>query len=1053
VALAARTDADAEPRAPEEPRAAPAPGEPRRRPALALPTLRIGVLQWAVGAFCAIIGALTFITPHQYAGPSYGLLRPYLSAWGVLCLVGGAALYAVALLAPRRPLVWAAHLLAAVPVVLLGASALAAGGLTGFTVYSVLGVGTALAPLFAGGASAQVARRDLFAVLVGTGAILNGAIMLAAPGQYSSVIFDPVRPYLTLYGAAFLLGGLGTVWTQLRTSAPTGLLWASHLLLAAGLSAFGPPVSWPNRAFTSIAYYNGFGLLVALLPWLRPRLRRAEPRSLRTVLALAFGLVASAPLVLTVALVTDQVERSARAEALARQEVLAEALAQGVGDYVGLHRAAAAALAAQPGLLARDPDARRDVVRAFAATYPDAHGFALYDAEGRLLAASDERDGQPDDRPPLFEEVRRTERPALRIVPMAGPPGAAGGLVFAVGEPIRDGAGRFAGMAAVAIESTRLSEVLRRASVGPGGQVYLVDADGRLIADGDAARQAARPELATAPPVARLRAGDGTAALAYGEPNVERLAGVARVPDLGWGVVVERSAAAALAGARAGRDLAFAILLLMIGLAVLAGALLAGIVAAPLRGLAVAVDALAAGASAAPLPRSRLSEVARLAGAFGGLRDRLAARTAERERAERRLRFLADASAQLAGSLEYGVTLERVARLAVPTIADWCFVDVLDEDGGIRRVEVAHADPARAPEAAILRRYPPRPDMAEGIAKVLRTGVSELIPRFPAPLLPRIAVDAEHLRAVQSLGVRSCMRVPLIARGRTLGVISFLTTDSGRDYGAADLTLAEDLGRRCAVAIDNARLYEESQGAIRARDEFLSIASHELRTPVTGIKGYAQILLRAEARGQLDRERLRRSLATINEATDRLTALTSDLLDVSRIRTGQLPLRLERVDLAELLRGIVGRYRDQLDGRHRLVAAIPDGPVPADADPGRLDQVLTNLLNNAIKYSPDGGEVRILLAPRDGGTLIEVADQGIGLPADASEAIFQPFGRAPNAARRSLPGMGLGLYICRTIVERHGGRIWAASDGEDRGTTFGLWLPARDAEPVVGASA
>jgi signal transduction histidine kinase len=491
------------------------------------------------------------------------------------------------------------------------------------------------------------------------------------------------------------------------------------------------------------------------------------------------------------------------------------------------------------------------------------------------------------------------------------------------------------------------------------------------------------------------------------------------------------------------------VLIVMIGVAVVGGALAAGLLAAPLRGLGRAVDALAVGGTSAPLPRSRVAEVARLAGAFGDLRDRLVARTSEREQAERRLRFLADASSQLASSLEYRGTLERVARLAVPTIADWCFVDVRDDDGQIRRVEVAHADPARAPEAAILRRYPPTPTMAEGIAKVLRTGASELIPCFSPKLLPQIAVDAEHLRVIDSLGIASIIRVPLIARGRTLGVISLLATDSGRTYTAADLALCEDLGRRCAVAIDNARLYEEAQQAIRTRDEFLSIASHELRTPVTGIKGYAQILLRAEARGQLDAERLRRSLTTIDEATDRLTTLTADLLDVSRIRTGQLPLHLETIDLAALLRSIVGRYEDHLEERYRIAATIPSRPHLVDADSSRLDQVMTNLMDNALKYSPSGGDIRVTLESREGGVLVQVADQGIGLPADSAEAIFQPFGRAANAARRSLPGMGLGLYICRTIVERHGGRIWATSGGEDRGTTFGLWLPASGAGPSL----
>jgi len=1015
------------------------------------PSMRIGVLQWAIGAFCGVVGALTFVAPHQFVGPSYALVRTSLGAWGGLCLIGAAALYAVALLAPRRPLVWAAHIVAAIPLLLLGLSAALAGGWTGLTIYSVLGIGTALAPYFSREETQSLARRDLFAVLVALGAMLNGAIMLIAPSQYSSAIFDPVRPYLTAYGLAFFLGGVGVVWTQLRTGSSSFMHWTSHLMLALGLVAFGPPVSLPNRAFTSIAFYNGFGVLIALLPWLRPRLRRADPRSLRTMLALAFGLAVSAPLVVTVALVTDQVDRAARAETLSRQEVLAEALARGVADYVGLHQAAVAVLAAQPGLIDLGPSAQRNLLLVFNATYADAFAFSLYDRAGSVLAYTDERLPLAE-RSPLFEEVQRTQRSVLRVVapPTDRNPGAE--PVFAIGEPVRDGNGRMVGMAAVILESGRLASVLGRASVGPGSQVLLVDAEGRLITDGDPRRIPPGTDLSASVAGARLRSGEATGALTYGPANVERLAGFARVPDLGWGVVVELPAATALAGPRNGRDLAFAVLIAMIAVAVIGGALAAGLLAAPLRELSRAVDALAMGGASAPIPRSRVTELSSLSGAFGNLRDRLAARTDERERAQRRLRFLADASSQLAGSLEYRVTLEQVARLAVPTIADWCFVDVLDEDGQIRRVEVAHADPLRAPDAAILRAYPPDLAMPEGIAKVVRTGVSELVPAFQGDALAAITVDAEHLRVTRDLGIVSCIRVPLIARGRTLGVLSFLTTDSGRIFEAADLALCEDLGRRCAVAIDNARLYEEAQRAIRSRDEFLSIASHELRTPVTGIKGYAQILLRAEARGQLDPERLRRSLTTIDEATDRLTALTADLLDVSRIRSGQLPLHLARIDLAGLLRSVIGRYEDQLDERHRLISAIPSGAWPVDADSGRLDQVLTNLFDNAIKYSPTGGDIRITLEARDDGALIEIVDRGIGLPAESGETIFQPFGRAPNAARRSLPGMGLGLYICRTIVERHDGRIWATSAGEDRGTTFALWLPLSGAERAPGES-
>ena len=1029
-------------------------GERSRRTAIDEPrdivrsgiALRIGLLQWAVGGFCGIVGALTFVTPHQFSGPAYGLLRPYLPWWGLLCLLGAGAVISAALLSPRPRLVVLAHGLAALPLLLLGISAGAAGGWTGLTVYATLALGIAVAPLLRPAGDPQHATGDLFAVVIGIAAVVNGAIMLFAPEQYRSVIFDPVRPYLLAYGLGFLVGGLGVIWSHLHSSLPTPIVWGSHLLLGVALSAFGPPVAFPNRAFTTIAYYNGFGALIATLPWLRPRLRRSDPASLRTRLALAFGLAVSVPLVVTMALVTNQVERSARDEAFSRSRVIAETLALGISDYVDLHRAAVAALAAQPGLLAAPSETQHGILRAFAETYPDALTFVLYDAEGRPIARGDD---QPIETPsairaPLFDEVRQSGVVDVRIVisPVLGQP------IVALGLPIRDDRGQFAGMAAVILESTRLVDVAQRATREAGGQVWVVDSRSRLIAASGDAVPAPLSDVSNLPAVAALSVAGPSGSLSYERAGSERLAGVAVVPVLRWGVVVERPASLALAGAQSARELAFTVFLVVIALASVLGWIAAARLAAPLEGLARAVDALAFGGSPTTLPTSSVSEVSRLAAVFGDLRDRLRARTAERERAERRLRFLADASSHLAASLDYDTTLERVVWLAVPALADWCFVDMLEENGEIRRVEVAHADQTRSEEAALLRSYPPDRRASEGIARVLRTGVPELIRDVVDSRLPGITRDAQHQAVVQSLGVVSLIRVPLVARGRTLGVITLASTDPGRRYGAPDLALAEELGRRCAVAVDNARLYADSQQAIRARDEFLSIASHELRTPLTGIKGYAQILLRAQARGQLDDDRLHRSLATIDDAADRLAALVDDLLDVSRIRTGHLPLRLATVDLVATLRDVTERYRDHLDHEHPLAMELPDRPVYVDVDVDRLEQVVTNLLSNAVKYSPTGGVVRLALVGGDGGALVQVSDSGIGLPPGSLEAIFQPFGRAANATRRSLPGMGLGLYICRTLVERHGGRIWATSGGENSGTTFGFWLPRPERVPT-----
>jgi signal transduction histidine kinase len=233
----------------------------------------------------------------------------------------------------------------------------------------------------------------------------------------------------------------------------------------------------------------------------------------------------------------------------------------------------------------------------------------------------------------------------------------------------------------------------------------------------------------------------------------------------------------------------------------------------------------------------------------------------------------------------------------------------------------------------------------------------------------------------------------------------------------------------------------DAEAAVRMRDEFVAIASHELRTPITAIKATAQILLRRLDCGDIETLQVIDRLETVNAMSDRLNLLIADLLDVTRLRTGQLQLRPQPLDLAHLVQAVVDEQRVQL-GSHYPMSLRILGELPAvTADPYRLQQVLSNVLQNAVKYSPDGGQVEVRLRGQTRGVLVTVSDHGIGLPPEAVESIFEPFGRASNAQQRQLPGMGLGLYITRQIIELHGGRIWAESSGEGQGTLVSLWLP------------
>ncbi|MDP9370028.1 MAG: PAS domain S-box protein [Chloroflexota bacterium] len=422
---------------------------------------------------------------------------------------------------------------------------------------------------------------------------------------------------------------------------------------------------------------------------------------------------------------------------------------------------------------------------------------------------------------------------------------------------------------------------------------------------------------------------------------------------------------------------------------------------------------------------------------------------AEAEAAQRRLAFLAEASALLGGSFDREETLAAVARLAVPAVGDWCVIHLCGEDGSLRLVADAHANPAKIDLLRdLVQRYPGGPNAPHGPSRVVRTELPEMVVDIADEILSQMARDAEHLRLLRDLGLVSSMTVPLRARGRTLGTVSFATAESGRRYELADLKLAEDLAGRIAVAVDNARLYTEAQEAVRARDQFLSIAAHELRTPVAGVKGYAQMLLRSQARDTLTAEKITQGLRTLDQVSDRLTGLTNDLLDVSRIRLGQLPLRPRQIDFGGLVREVAQRIGVGLGDRHPLVLVLPDQLPPMVIDPDRIEQVLTNLLDNAAKYSPGGGPIHLVVEADEAGEgiLVTVRDTGIGLPAAAAEAIFEPFGRAENAIQQNLPGLGLGLYICRSIAERHGGRIWAESAGDGQGTAMRLWLPIQGPE-------
>ena len=421
---------------------------------------------------------------------------------------------------------------------------------------------------------------------------------------------------------------------------------------------------------------------------------------------------------------------------------------------------------------------------------------------------------------------------------------------------------------------------------------------------------------------------------------------------------------------------------------------------------------------------------------------------ADRKRAEDTLRFLAEASADLAGSLDYEDTLARVTRLAVPHLADWCFADLLVAEGRTARLAVAHADPALAGLAEEARRFPAEAlsDRAHAPSQALRDGTSILIADYTDTIVRASARNAEHLRVARAMHLRSVMVVPLVARGRSLGVLTFATAaESGRRFGQEELAIAEELARRCALALDNARLYRQAQEALALRDQFVAIASHELRTPVTGAKGFLELLERQLARETPDAARIARYRAQIQGMLGRMEGLVADLLDVSQIQQGRLDLQPAPCDLTALGAAVLERLESGVEwtGAHTIAFDAPE-PVLGVWDRARLDQVLTNLVSNALKYSPHGGTVRLVIAwdraVEPPIATITVSDQGLGIPEAERETIFQPFSRG-SARGTTIGGTGLGLYIVRQIVEGHGGTI-AISSTLGEGSTFTVRIPA-----------
>ncbi len=413
------------------------------------------------------------------------------------------------------------------------------------------------------------------------------------------------------------------------------------------------------------------------------------------------------------------------------------------------------------------------------------------------------------------------------------------------------------------------------------------------------------------------------------------------------------------------------------------------------------------------------------------------------EEANRRSSFLAEASTTLAGSLDFDVTVRNLARLVVPTLADLSAVSLAGE-GGPGPTELAWVDRAGVGTAA----------NGEWLAAPLASAVARVLGGGPPEVLEGTVIEPPKTDRPRPLPIpfalKSAVVLPLRARDKVLGALTLAQKPDGRGFGAAERLLAEDLAGRAAVFLDNARLYRDIREADQRKNEFLSMLAHELRNPLAPIRNALQIIgLQGSSESTLQW-----ALEIIARNVHQLVRLVDDLLDVSRITRGKIRLQPEPLDMAAVVAQAVEISQPLIEARrHHLTVSVPPEPVWVHGDGTRLAQVLANLLNNAAKYTDEGGSIWLTLACENGDAVVRVRDTGIGIPPNMLASIFDLFTQVDRSLDRSQGGLGIGLTLARRLVEMHGGRLAASSAGANRGSEFVVRLPVLVRPPGPGVTA
>ncbi|HEX3532746.1 MAG TPA: PAS domain S-box protein [Gemmatimonadaceae bacterium] len=411
--------------------------------------------------------------------------------------------------------------------------------------------------------------------------------------------------------------------------------------------------------------------------------------------------------------------------------------------------------------------------------------------------------------------------------------------------------------------------------------------------------------------------------------------------------------------------------------------------------------------------------------------EREQAARAEAENSQKRTALLAEASRVLSSSFDYQTTLAALVRLAVPTLADYCALDILVGDNNFERIGEAHVDPAKSmlirevatfPRSALTASHP--------LVRVITTGQPVLEAEVTTEFIRAAFAEPAQAKTVEALGPRSLICVPLVDSGKAIGALTLVTSGSGRIYDEADLFLAADVARRAAVVVEHARLFHQAEQATRARDDVLAVVAHDLRNPLNTVTMAISLMLETTP---VERTQERRQQEIVRRAADRMNRMIQDLLDVKRMESGHLSIDVKAESPDDLVNDTIDMLRPLASGSSiEMVASVAENLPSVLADAARIQQVLSNLVGNAVKFTPRQGTITVVADLLDTEVRFAVIDTGPGIPPEQVPHIFGRFWQAKSSDRR---GIGLGLAIAKGIVEAHNGRIWVESQ-VGLGSTF-----------------